>query len=346
MTPIDLRSDTLTRPTQGMLEAMRTATAGDDSRDGDPTVVELETVAARLTGKEAAAFMPSGTMTNLAAVLAHCPRGGEVIIESSAHIMNTELGGISALGGLFPRPVPGVTGMMDAADVQANIRQMTRNNMGTSLICVETSHNAAGGTVPGLTQLEGLHRLATQHAIPVHIDGARLFNAAVYLKTSPATIAAHCESVCFCISKGLSAPIGSLLCGETGFIERTRAIRRMLGGSMRQAGSLAAAGLIAVDTMVERLEEDHVNARKLGVGLHAIEPRLVDLERVQTNIVRVEISFSGRPAQSWASALQAYGIRVSPAGQKALRFVTHRHVSSEDIDTVLDAFRNVHRQCA
>lgn len=339
---IDLRTDTVTRPTEAMADAMRNATEGDDSRDGDPTVVKLEGLAARLTGKAAGVFMPSGTMTNLAALLTHGTRGGEVIVESSAHIMNTEMGGLSALGGLFPRPVPGRSGVMDIDAVRRTMRPLTRNNMGTVLVCLETSHNAAGGTVMPLDYMSEIYALCEQAGVPVHVDGARLFNAAVHLGVAASEIARHADSVCFCVSKGLSAPIGSLLCGSTDFVERARAVRRMVGGNMRQAGSIAAAGLVALETMIDRLKEDHATARMLGEGLHAIDERLCDLATVQTNIVRVQVGAFGKPAQEWSALMLGDGIRVSPAGPSALRFVTHRHIGRSDIERTVAAFRSAY----
>jgi len=245
---IDLRSDTVTQPTPAMLEAMHAATSGDDSRDGDPTVRALEALAAEITDKEAAAFMPSGTMTNLVALLTHARRGGEVLIEAGAHILHSEKGGIAAVAGLMHRGLRGERGAMDIDMMRAAITPAT------ALICLETTHNGAGGTVLPLAHMQAVHELAAQHRLPVHTDGARLFNAAVALGVPARQIAQHTDSVCFCISKGLSAPVGSLLCGSVQFIDQARAHRRMLGGNMRQSGMLAAAGIVALDTMVEIIE--------------------------------------------------------------------------------------------
>ena len=346
MDVIDLRSDTVTRPTPAMTIAMQEATEGDDSRDGDPTVLKLETMAAKLTGKASGVFMPSGTMTNLVALLTHGTRGGEVIVESSAHIMNTEMGGLSALGGLFPRTIPGRSGIMDPEAVRRTIRPLTRNNLGTTLVCLETSHNAAGGTVLPLEYMSGIRAMCAEVEVPVHVDGARLFNAAAHLGIPASDIAACADSVCFCVSKGLSAPIGSLLCGSTSFIERARAVRRMVGGNMRQAGSMAAAGVVALETMIDRLKDDHATARMLGIALHAIDERLCDLDTVQTNIVRVQVGAFGKPAQEWSERLLRHDIRVSPAGTAALLFVTHRHIDHNDIEKAVVAFRAVYSALA
>jgi threonine aldolase len=321
-----------------MLAAMPQASQGDDSRDGDATVMQLEALAAARTGKDAAAFMPSGTMTNLVAVLAHTQRGGEVLLEAGAHILNSELGGITGVAGAFYKPVCGRRGAMDLEELREKIRPPTRQNFGTALICMETTHNRAGGAVLPLEHMRAVHALAREHGVPVHTDGARLFNAAVALGVDAATIARHTDSVCFCISKGLSAPVGSLLCGAADFIERARAMRRMVGGNMRQAGSLAAAGIVALDTMVERLAEDHATARALAQRLHQIDASLCDPADVETNLVRVDVRKSGRRAAQWSAELKAGNVLVSPADAWSLRFVTHRHIAAPDVDAAVAAF--------
>ena len=337
---IDLRSDTITRPTEAMLESMREASYGDDSRDGDETVMRLEALAAERTGKEAGAFMPSGTMTNLVAVLAHTQRGGEVLLEQSAHILNSELGGIAALSGAFHKSVPGTRGAMELDVLREKIRPMTRNNFGTSLVCMETTHNAAGGAALPLAHMQAVHALAREHGVPVHTDGARLFNAAVALGVDAGEIARHTDSICFCVSKGLSAPVGSVLCGSAAFIERARAFRRLVGGNMRQAGPLAAAGIVALETMVERLKEDHAMAKRLAEGLHRIDARLVNPLDVETNLVRVHVSGGGKQSRSaaqWSDDLKRKGVRVSAASTSTLRFVTHRHIGNADVDATVSA---------
>lgn len=335
---IDLRTDTVTQPTPAMLAAMQTATQGDDSRDGDATVIRLEALAATMTGKEAGLYMPSGTMTNLVAVLAHTSRAGEVLLERSAHILNNELGGLSAVAGVYYKALPGSRGAIDEAALREAVRPMTRNNFGTALICMETTHNSAGGTVLPLAHMKMVHEIAQHHGIPVHTDGARFFNAAVALGVPASTVAQYTDSVCFCVSKGLSAPVGSVLCGSTAFIERARPFRRMVGGAMRQAGSIAAAGIVALETMIERLAEDHAMAKRLAAGLNAIDPRICDPAAIQTNIVRIDISFTSRNAAQWSAALAQAGIAVSPADSRSLRFVTHRHVGSSEVDQAIAAF--------
>ncbi len=338
---IDLRSDTITRPTEAMLESMREASYGDDSRDGDETVMQLEALAAERTGKEAGAFMPSGTMTNLVAVLAHAQRGGEVLLEQSAHIIVSEIGGIAGLAGMFHRAVPGKRGAMDIEALREKIRPMTRNNLGTALVCMETSHNQAGGAVLPLAHMKAVHSLAHEHGVPVHTDGARLFNAAIALGVDAKQIAQYTDSIGFCVSKGLSAPVGSVLCGTTEFIERARTFRRMVGGNMRQAGPLAAAGILALNTMVNRLKEDHATAKRLATGLQKIDARLCHANDVETNLVRVDLAASKRPAAQWSADLEAKGVRVSPASATTLRFVTQRHVGNAEVDTAISAFASL-----
>ena len=336
-TLIDLRTDTVTRPTEAMLAAMQAATQGDDSRDGDPTVIKLEALAAARTGKEAGLYMPSGTMTNLVAVLAHTSRAGEVLLERGAHMLNTELGGLAAVAGVFYKAIPGTRGAMDETALREAIRPMTRNNFGTTLICMENSHNGAGGAVLPLAHMQMVHELARRHGIPVHTDGARLFNAAVALGVTAADIARHTDSVCFCVSKGLSAPIGSVLCGSSDFIERARPFRRMVGGNMRQAGSIAAAGIVALETMAERLKDDHATAKRLATGLHSVNATLVNPSEVETNIVKVSVRATGRNAAQWAEQFASRGIAVSPADPGSLRFVTHRHIGNAEVDTAIAA---------
>lgn len=338
---IDLRTDTITRPTEAMLSAMAEATQGDDSRDGDETVMQLEALAAQRTGKEAGAYMPSGTMANLVAVLAHARHGGEVLIEQSAHILVSEIGGIAGLAGMFHRAVPGKRGAMDVDALREKIRPMTRNNLGTTLVCMETTHNQAGGAVLPLAHMKAVHTLAHENGIPVHTDGARLFNAAVALGVDASEIAQYTDSVGFCVSKGLSAPVGSVLCGTKAFIERARTFRRMVGGNMRQAGSLAAAGIVALNTMVDRLKEDHANAKRLAAGLEKIDARFCRAADVETNLVRVDVSFTGRFAEQWSQALAKHHIAASPADTRSLRFVTHRHISQGDVDMAVDAVARV-----
>ena len=338
---IDLRSDTVTRPTEAMLESMREATFGDDSRDGDETVQKLEALAAERTGKEAGAFMPSGTMANLVAMLAHAQRGGEVLLEDGSHTLNAELGGIAGVAGLFYRGIPGRRGAMDVDALREAIRAYTRHHMGTALVWMENTHNRSGGAVLPLAHMRVVHELAREKSVPVHLDGARVFNAALALDCAVSEISRHSDSVCFCVSKGLSAPVGSILCGGGGFIERARGLRRMVGGNMRQAGPLAAAGIVAIETMVNRLAEDHQTAKRLAEGFHRIDASLCDPKDVETNLVRVDVRKSGRRAAQWSADLKAKDVLVAPADVHVLRFVTHRHISAPDVDAAVGAFASL-----
>jgi len=341
---IDLRSDTVTRPTEAMLESMREATFGDDSRDGDETVKKLEALAAGRTGKEAGAFMPSGTMANLVAMLTHAQRGGEVLLEEGSHTLNAELGGIAGVASLFYRGIPGRRGAMDVDALREAIRPYTRHHMGTALVWMENTHNRSGGAVVPLTHMQAVHRLAREKGVPVHLDGARIFNAAISLGCAASEISQYSDSVCFCVSKGLSAPVGSILCGSSEFIERARGYRRMVGGNMRQAGPLAAAGIVAIETMVNRLAEDHQTARRLAEGLHRVDASLCDPKDVETNLVRVDVRKSGRRAAQWSGDLKQKGVLVAPADVYVLRFVTHRHISAPDVDAAVGAFASLLKQ--
>jgi threonine aldolase len=342
MTMIDLRSDTVTLPTEHMQEAMAHAALGDDSRDGDPTVRRLEALAAERTGKEAGLYLPSGTMTNLVALLAHTGRGVEVLLTAGSHISRTEMGGLATLASLFHRELPAPRGAMDLDALREALSPaLLRNRLATGLICIETTHNDAGGTVPSLEHMAAVREIAQSRDIPVHIDGARLFNAAAALGVKASDVASHCDTVAFCVSKGLSAPIGSLLCGPTPFIERARAFRRMVGGNLRQAGVVAAAGIVALEEMVDRLVEDHRVARAIADGLHDIDPSLVEPETVETNIVNIDVTETGHPAPEWSAALKEQGVLVGPTKPKRLRILTHRHIGDQEAETAIMAFRNV-----
>ena len=339
---IDLRSDTVTLPTDAMLDAMRGAPLGDDGREGDPTVRRLEELAARRTGKEAALFVVSGTMGNLVALLAHTGRGGEVICEASSHILRSELGGIASLAGLFHRAIPGARGAMNLDALRAAIAPaLLPNRLATALICLETTHNDAGGAALPLAHMAAVHALGRAHGIPVHIDGARLFNAAIRLGVGAAAIAAHGDSVTFCISKGLSAPVGAVLAGSRDFITRARAYRRMVGGNLRQGGAVAAAGIVALETMVDRLADDHETARRLAEGLHRIDPSLIDLTRVETNIVQVSTRAGNRPAADLVAALMTRGILAGAWSEFVMRLVTHRHIGAAEVEETAAAFRDL-----
>lgn len=341
---VDLRSDTITLPTLEMRKRIASAELGDDSRDGDPTVRRLEALAAGRTGKQAGLFVPSGTMGNLVALLAHTGRGGEVLLEARSHILRSELGGIAALAGLFHRSLPGdETGAIRLDALRSALTsELGPNKLSTALVCLETSHNAAGGRVPSLARMAEIRALANEAGAPVHVDGARLFNAAAFLGVDAAAIAAHADSVTFCLSKGLSAPMGSALVGDAAFIARARAFRRMLGGNLRQAGIAAAAGLVALETtMTDRLVEDHRNAHALAENLQQLHEGLVDPAAIETNIVMVDTSATVRDSAWWIENLRAHGVLVGANGAGGLRLVTHRHIGPGEVETASSAFRAV-----
>jgi len=335
--PIDLRSDTVTLPTPEMYAAMAEAPLGDDVMGEDPTVKRLEAAAAARLGKEAALLVPTGTMANLAAVLAHTRRGDEVILEAEAHIFYYEAAGLSVAGGLMPRPLPGHQGALDPADVAAAIRPDDVHFPRTGLVCLENTHNRAGGTVISLEQTRAVCAVAHAAGVPVHVDGARIFNAALALGVDAATLVADADSVSFCLSKSLSAPVGSLIVGTREFIGRARRARKMLGGGMRQAGVIAAAGLVALEQMVDRLAEDHANARRLGEQLAALPGVAVDLATVQTNMVRFSVEPSGLEAAEFVARLRARGVLCGARDRWTIRMVTHRHISAADVDAAAQA---------
>lgn len=341
---IDLRSDTVTKPTRAMLDRMATADLGDDGRGDDPTVKELERVAAVRLGKEAALFLPSGTMSNHVAILSHAFLKGEVIGEASSHIFRSEMGGLSLLAGLYPRSLPGHAGAMDLDVLDACLRPpgVTAHALGTAVVCMETTHSV-GGAVLSLDHMRAVCTKSWELGVPVHLDGARIFNAAIALGVPASDIADFADSVTFCLSKGLSAPVGSVLAGPRLFIERARGFRKMLGGNLRQAGLLAACGLVALEQSIERLADDHLNARKLAAGLHRIDPHLVSCADVATNMVMVHVGRSTADAEQWTRVLSEYGVLTAPVSKNILRLVTHRHVDASSIDRVVTVFADIYR---
>ncbi|MBD9675272.1 low-specificity L-threonine aldolase [Pseudomonas sp. PDM18] len=328
MSIIDLRSDTVTLPTAGMREAMARAELGDDVYGEDPTVNRLEATLAERLGFAAALFVPTGTMSNLLGLMAHCGRGDEYIVGQQAHTYKYEGGGAAVLGSIQPQPIDGeADGSLDLAKVEAAIKQDDFHFARTRLLALE---NTMQGKVLPLTYLAAARELTRRRGLALHLDGARLYNAAVKLGVDAREITRHFDSVSVCLSKGLGAPVGSVLCGDAELIGRARRLRKMVGGGMRQAGGLAAAALYALDHQVERLAEDHANAEALGRGLaelgYAIEP-------VQTNMVYVGI---GEQAGALGEHLVERGIRVSPAAR--LRLVTHLDVKNADIPRIVEAF--------
>ncbi|MDR3563715.1 MAG: low specificity L-threonine aldolase [Negativicutes bacterium] len=337
MAIIDLRSDTVTKPTREMRTAMFEAEVGDDGYGEDPTVKTLEELAARMTEKEAGLFVTSGTQGNQLAVMVHARMCDEVICEATAHMLGSETGGIAALTRAQPYPVAGDHGKLTPERIEPAIRKKKMNAPLTSLITVENTHNHAGGTYYTPAELAAIKKLADQYALPVHMDGARIFNAAVAQKVAVAELAKSVDSMQMCLSKGLCAPIGSVLVGTSDFIAQARRYRRLLGGGMRQAGVIAAAGIVALETMVDRLDEDHQHARKLGEAIAATR-LAVDLATVQTNIVMVDVSPLGLTAARFLELLGEHGIRANEAGKHQIRLVTHHDISSENIDYVIGIF--------
>lgn len=320
---------------------MNNAEVGDDVFQEDPTVNRLEELAAKKVRKEAALFVPSGTMGNLIAVLTHCQRGDEVILEIDSHIYYYEVGGMSALAGVIPRLIVGDKGIPNPQDIKKALRDENLHYPNTTLICLENTHNRAGGTIAPPEVIEEICQLAHQRKILVHLDGARIFNAAVALDIEPALLTKNVDSVMFCLSKGLSAPVGSILAGSKDFIQRARKNRKMLGGGMRQAGILAAAGIIALEHMMERLKEDHKNARILGEGLANVSGIKVDLETIQTNMVYFDLQESGMDTYQFLPKLAKYNILGLPRPPTKVRLVTHYGISEEDIYATIKAIKEI-----
>ncbi|MDL2248910.1 low-specificity L-threonine aldolase [Tyzzerella sp. OttesenSCG-928-J15] len=338
---INLMSDTVTQPTEDMRKAMYEAEVGDDVSGHDPTVIKLQEMAAQMTGKEAALFMPSGTMGNLAALLSHCPAGKEAFLEESSHINSYEGGGIARVAGLMPKQIKGKNGIIDPDDLRGAIRQADVHFPTPGIICIENTHNGGGGTVHPLEYLKEYRNIADQYNLKFHMDGARVFNAAVYLNVDVKEVVKYADSVMFCLSKGLSAPVGSMLCGTKEFIGEALRNRKMLGGGLRQVGVLAAAGLVSLSKMTDRLACDHENAKKLAEGLNDINTLSVNLEATQTNLVFVK--FNGeKDAYYFGKELkEKYGIWCGVRNATTVRMVTNRHISGENIDYVLDCARKI-----
>jgi len=341
---IDLRSDTVTLPTPAMRRAMAQAEVGDDVYGEDPTVNRLQEMAAEKLGKEAGLFVVSGTMGNLTAILTHCQRGDEVILGNKSHTFLFEAGGMSALGGVHPCQLPNQPdGTLELAGIQSAIREHDDHEPVSRLIVLENTHNRCGGVALSLEYTRSVGELAHQHDLQVHLDGARLFNAAVDLGTSAKSLAEPADSVTFCLSKALCAPVGSVLCGSEAFIRSARRIRKQLGGGMRQAGILAAAGIVALDEMVDRLVEDHRRAANLAVGLAAIPGLKLDPGTPYTNMIFMSLSEEHTKllAVDVARALRKEKILVGVVGERSFRLVTHYWIDDQAVNMTLEAFRKV-----
>ncbi len=342
MTMIDLRSDTVTKPSDAMRRAMAAAEVGDDVYGEDPTINRLQERAAEIFEKEAALFVPSGTMGNQIAVKVHTKPGQEIVIEERGHILNYELGASAILAGVTIRPVKSAdgSGMLPWAEIAAVLStDSIYDHTQTGLLCLENTHNLAGGRVMSAAFCAELCENAHAVRLPVHMDGARIFNAATALNELVADLTRDCDSVQFCLSKGLGAPVGSILVGSSDFINEARIWRKRLGGGMRQAGVLAAAGLIALEESPKRLHEDHANARRLAEDLANINGIAIDVETVETNIVIFDILGTGKTAADIVAGLKEQGVLSIGFGTK-IRFVTHCDVSADDIEGVIGALRS------
>jgi threonine aldolase len=330
---VDLRSDTLTMPSPEMREVMAKAPVGDDVYGEDPSIRALEERAAELTGKRAAVFVASGTMGNLLGILALARSGQEIIVDVESHVFNAEGGGAAAIGGIQIRPLTSEAGVMAASDVEAAIRRTDDYHQPlTRAICLENTNNHAGGVCWPLEDLKAVRDVADRHGLSIHLDGARLFNAAIALGVPATAITAYADTVTFCVSKGLAAPVGSVLCGSPEAIDTARRWRKMVGGGWREAGSLAAAGSYALEHNIERLADDHRNARTLAEGLAELPGIEVDLDRVQTNLVFLELT--RQPAGTFLEACAKEGV-LGGGGGSRVRFVTHYGIDSNDIQHTL-----------
>ena len=334
----DFRSDTVTKPTKEMYEAMVKAPVGDDVLGDDPTTKELEKLAADMTGFEACLFVPSGTMGNAIAVRIWAEEGTEVIVEEMSHLYNSETAHLAVISRVMPRPVKSNRGMIDPEDLRKSIRFQTEHRARTSLVCLENTHNYWGGKALPPEYLEEVSRVTKEHNLPLHLDGARIFNAAIFLKRDVKEFTKHVDSLMFCLSKGLSCPVGSILCGSKDFIEKARRVRKMLGGGMRQVGVLAACGIYALRNMVSRLAEDHLNAKKLAEGLAEIPFFKINPDDVETNIVIVE---SERDPEEVCKKMREKGVLALPFGPGRIRFVTHKDVNEEDVEHAIKVLKEM-----
>ncbi len=338
---IDLRSDTITNPTPEMWAAMANAEVGDDVYGEDPSVNKLEALAAERMGQEAGLFVPSGTMGNLAAVLACCGRGDEIILGDHSHTFLYEAGGISALGGVHPHTIPNQPdGTLDLGDIKTAIRPNNIHFPITRLVILENTHNRCGGVPLSVEYVCEVAELANKYNLWLHIDGPRIFNAAVALGIEASTLAEPADSVTFCLSKALCAPVGSVLCGSRDFIAQARRIRKQLGGGMRQAGVLAAAGIIALETMIDRLAEDHARARRLAAGLNELPNIFLDSAEPPTNMIFFDLNPKAElDAAGLVASIAKEGIKLAPSGARRIRLVLHYWIDDAAVNRTLAAFR-------
>jgi len=337
----DFRSDTVTKPTDRMRKAMYEAEVGDDVLGDDPTVKKLEEIAAEKIGKESALFVPSGSMGNAICVKLWTKEGDEVIVEERSHIYNIELGNLSVISRVLPRPVPSRRGEMAPIDVERAIRKKGLTSNETSLICLENTHNFWSGAVVSVENFREIRKIAQRNNIKIHLDGARIFNASIAKKIPVTEWTSLVDSVMFCLSKGLSAPIGSIVAGSKEFIEEARRVRKLLGGGMRQVGVVASAGIVALQEMIERLEEDHILAKKLANGLAEIKGVELDPKDVETNIIIFKIKRNGISAPKFVEMLKEKGILALSISEDEVRFCTHKDVNEKDVERALKACREI-----
>lgn len=338
MKVVDLRSDTVTRPTPEMYAAMMTAPVGDDVLGDDPSVIQLERLSAEKFGKEAALFVPSGTMGNQIAVATHTQPGDAIIIEEEAHIIFYEVGAPAVFSSVLTWTLPSDRGVMDPEMIEKRITKRNLHTPGVSLICLENSHNRAGGTVIPIPTLAEYRRIANENSIPIHVDGARIFNASVALGVDVREISQYVDTVSFCLSKGLGAPVGSVLVGPKDFIDRARFWRKRMGGGMRQSGILAAAGIIGLSKMVDRLAEDHKRVQILATEIGQLPGFTTEPEFNPTNLCMVRTE---KPAQQICEQLQELGVLCFPAAKNRVRLVTHFDVNDEGIHQAIDGFKQL-----
>ncbi|MCX7995126.1 MAG: low-specificity L-threonine aldolase [candidate division WOR-3 bacterium] len=339
---IDLRSDTVTLPTPRMRKAIFDAELGDDVFEEDPTVRRLENIAAEIMGKESALLVTSGTMGNLVSILTHCRRGDEVILGDLSHTFLNEVGGISALGGIHPHTVKNLEdGTMDLSEIESAIRSDNIHYPRTRLICIENTHNRCYGSPLSVKYTNEVCDLARKYNLKVHLDGARIFNAAVALNVDVKDLTRNVDSLSFCLSKGLSAPVGSVVCGTAEFIKEARRYRKMLGGGMRQAGIIAAAGIVALEDMIPRIKEDHDNARLLAEGISQIPELCIDLDKVKTNIVYFDLATDKISSEELLKRMNEKGIKFLSTGPNRFRMVTHYGITQEDIRITVETLKKV-----
>ncbi|MBU5484922.1 low-specificity L-threonine aldolase [Clostridium sp. MSJ-11] len=335
---IDLRSDTVTQPTEAMRKAMFEAEVGDDVYGDDPTVNQLEELSAKITGKEAALFVPSGTFGNQLALFTHCQRGNEVILGEDCHIIMHEVGASSVIAGVQLRPVRTDKGQLDPKETESKIRGVDIHFPETGLICVENAYS--NGRVIPLENMKEIYNIANAHNIPVHLDGARLFNAATYLNVQAYEITKYCDSVMFALSKGLCAPVGSVLAGSKEFIDKARKKRKLMGGGLRQAGILASAGLVALNDMIENLKQDHENALYLGKELSTIPGVKVRLDDIHISMVFFTIDTALDDSIIVNEMLQR-GIKINPTEDGEWRFVVHYWISRDNVDYIVNSLKSI-----